>query len=112
MNKIDARSKSVRELLEGIGGLVLLPRGFNQSFGDKPYEEKVKAYFGQNLLAKSLNEQCFLNNPSFTTYMRQSGLPFKSHPTYKKADLDARQELYRQICEELWSPKRFDKELD
>ncbi len=95
-----------------IGGLLLLPRGFNQSFGDKPYTEKLEAYFGQNLLAKSLNEQCYRNNPSFLTYANRSGLPFRPHQTFKKADLDARQELYRLVCEEIWSPSRFDGELE
>jgi len=95
-----------------IGGLLLLPRGFNQSFGDKPYDEKLEAYFGQNLLAKSLNEQCYRNNPSFLAYVNHSGLPFRPHLTFKKADLDARQELYRLICEEIWSPSRFDRELE
>lgn len=93
------------------GGLLLLPRGFNQSLGADTYEEKVKAYFGQNLLAKSLNEQCYRNNPSFMNYVNQSGLPFRPHSEFRKADIDARQELYRKICEEIWSPSRFDREL-
>jgi hypothetical protein len=90
----------------------LLPRGFNQSFGDKPYDEKLGPYYGQNLLAKSLNAQCYRNDPSFIAYINRSGLPFIQHQTFKKADLDARQELYRLICEEIWSPSRFDRELD
>jgi len=94
-----------------IGGLLLLPRGFNQAFNDEPYEDKVKRYFGQNLLAQSLDEQCYQKNPSFLAYIRRSGLPFRPYPTFKKADLDARQELYRLICEEIWSPSRFDREL-
>ncbi len=94
-----------------IGDLVLLPRGFNQSLGDKPYEKKVEDYFGQNLLLRSLNERCYHNNPSFLTYVYQSGLPFKPHQAFKKADLDERQQLYRLICEEIWSPARFDQEL-
>jgi len=91
-----------------IGGLLLLPRGFNQSLGDAPYEMKVNQYFGQNLLAQSLSELCYRNNPSFLSYRTSSGLPFQSHKHFKKSDLDARQELYRRICEEIWSPKRFD----
>ncbi len=95
-----------------IGGLLLLPRGFNQSFGAAPYEKKVKAYFGQNLLAKSLNEQCYQNNPSFLAYIKHCGLCFKAYPNeFKKANLDARQDLYQRICEEIWSPSRFDSEL-
>jgi len=107
-----ATEREFAEYRNHIGGLLLLPRGFNQSFGDKPYAEKLEAYFGQNLLAKSLNEQCYHNNPSFLAYVYRSGLPFRPHPTFKEADLDARQELYRLLCEEIWSPSRFDKELE
>ncbi len=62
--------------------------------------------------SKSLNEQCYRNDPSFMAYINRSGLPFRAYPTFKKSDLDARQELYRLICEEIWSPSRFDRELD
>ena len=94
-----------------LGGLLLLPRGFNQSFGAKPYAEKREQYVAQNLLARTLHEQCYQMNPSFLAYKKQSGLPFQPHPTFQKADLDARQELYRMICEEIWNPDRFEKEL-
>lgn len=95
-----------------IGGLLLLPRGFNQSLGASSYEKKVHAYFGQNLLAKSLNDQCYQNNPSFLAYVKYSGLPFHSYPhTFKKADLDERQYLYQRLCEEIWNPERFQREL-
>jgi len=36
-----------------IGGLVLLPKGFNQSLNDDEYETKMHAYFGKNLFARS-----------------------------------------------------------
>jgi uncharacterized protein with ParB-like and HNH nuclease domain len=94
-----------------LGNLVLLPRGFNQSLGADTYEKKVKAYFGQNLLAKSLNEQCYQNNPSFLSYVTQSGLPFRPHNDFKTEDIEARLELYKVICEEIWSSSRFDKEM-
>jgi hypothetical protein len=91
-----------------MGGLVLLPRGFNQSLGDMPYSEKVKHYLGQNLLAKSLHPQAYENNPSFKNYIQRSGLPFKPYPSgFGKADLDERQNLYRIICEEIWNPARI-----
>jgi hypothetical protein len=93
------------------GDLLLLPKSFNASFGDKPYAEKLPHYYGQNLLAKSLNDQCYQSNPGFLAFKHRSGLPFQAHDEYKKADIDARQELYRRICEEVWSPKRFDREV-
>jgi hypothetical protein len=94
-----------------LGGLILIPKGFNQSFGADTYEEKVVHYYAQNLLARTLNEQCYQRNPSFRSYMEGSGLPFRPHAQFKKADMDERQELYRLICEEIWSPDRFEREL-
>ena len=94
-----------------IGNLILLPGDINRSINDNRYEEKLPVYSGQNVLAKSLDEQFYHNNPSFLAYKNSSGLPFRSHLAFKKADLDARQQLYRLICEEIWSPSRFDREL-
>lgn len=93
------------------GGLILLPRGTNQSFGADVYEDKAKHYIKENLLAQSLNSQCYEKNPNFTSYIRRNNLPFRPHEHFKKTDMDIRQELYRLICEEVWSPSRLDKEL-
>jgi hypothetical protein len=95
-----------------IGNLILLRSDVNRSIGDDPYEKKLEVYRGQNVLARSLEEQFYHNNHRFLEYKARSGLPFQPHPSFKKADLDARQELYRLICEEIWSPSRFDRELD
>ena len=70
-----------------IGALLLLPEGFNQSYGALPYEK----------------------NPSFLKYITDSKLPFKSHSSFKKRDIVQRQELYRKICEEIWDLNEFDK---
>lgn len=95
------------------GGLLLLPRGFNQSYGDMKYGKKVNKYIEQNLLAKTLHPQCYVNNPSFLSYRDKSGLPFRAYPeTFRKKDLDERQELYRLICEEIWNPARLDAEVE
>ncbi|MEC1640111.1 DUF1524 domain-containing protein [Schinkia azotoformans] len=91
-----------------IGGLILLPRGFNQSLGVNEYKDKVKHYYGQNLLAKSLNEQCYINNPSFNQYIQRSQLPFKAFPDqFTKQDLDERQNLYQEICNQIWGMDRY-----
>jgi len=95
-----------------VGGLLLLPRGFNQSLGADTYAEKLDAYFGQNILAKTLHPNCYKKNPSFMQYVARSGLPFKPYPTvFSRSNLDERQELYRLLCEEIWSPDRFEREL-
>lgn len=92
-----------------IGGLLLLPKSFNASFGDLPYEEKLKKYFGQNLLAKSLHPECYEHNPGFLRFVKESGLPFKPHEKFKRADIDERQQLYMKLAEEVWSPDRIEK---
>ena len=92
-----------------IGGLILIPQGFNQSFGSNTYEEKLPHYFGQNMLAKTLNSKCYENNPSFISYMTKSKLPFRAHECFKKSDMLERQKLYQKICEEIWDINVFDE---
>lgn len=86
-----------------VGALLLLPEGFNKSYGALSYKDKLPHYFGQNLLAKSLNPKCYERNPDFLRYMRASGLPFSPHEHFKKKDVDERQELYRRVLEEIYS---------
>jgi hypothetical protein len=95
-----------------VGGLLLLPKSFNASFGDLPYEKKLKHYDSQNLLARSLGEKAYDHNPGFARFIKNSGLPFEPHPQFAKADLDARQDLYQKIAEEIWNPDRLVEALD
>lgn len=87
------------------GALVLLPKSFNASYGDKPYSEKVEHYYGQNLVAQSLHPRTYENNPSFKGFIERTGLPFKPYPdSFTKDNIEERQYLYRQICERIWDP--------
>ena len=88
-----------------MGGLVLLPRGTNQSYGDKSYEIKQGHYIKENLLVKSLCPLTYENNPNFKTLVSEYNFPFRAHNEFKKADLEARQTLYQAICEDIWSLK-------
>ena len=87
-----------------IGDLLLLPKSFNASFGDLTYVQKLPHYLSQNLLARSLHPQCYQHNPRFTQFVQTSGLPFGPHAEFKKVDLDARQDLYRKLAEQVWNP--------
>ena len=87
-----------------IGALLLLPKSFNASCADLPYEEKLPHYRTQNLLAHSLHPECLDRNPGFKRFADQSGLLFKSHTSFKKSDIDARSQLYRQLAERIWNP--------
>jgi hypothetical protein len=95
-----------------IGDLLLLPKSFNASFGDLPYEQKRDHYNGQNLLARSLHENAYDHNPGFRRFREETGLPFHPHADFLKADVDARQELYRLLAEQIWSPDRIEREAE
>ena len=95
-----------------IGGLLLLPKSFNASYGDKPYADKRKHYLKQNLLAQSLHEDAYENDPGFRRFREESGLAFQSHAEFKKADMDARMDLYRALAEQIWNPANLTREVD
>jgi len=95
-----------------IGDLVLLQRGTNQSYGAKPYSEKLEHYVKENLLVKSLHNLAYQNNPNFTKMVEQSGLPFKPHETFKKADIQERTLLYQKICEKIWGDESWEEDAE
>ena len=100
-------STDFAEYRNRIGGLLLLPKKFNASYADLPYAEKRPHYLKHNLLAQSLHEKAYERDPGFARFVRSSGLPFTAHAEFRKADLDARQDLYRRLAEEVWSPERL-----
>lgn len=95
-----------------IGGLLLLPKSFNASYGDATYTKKRKHYLKQNLLAQSLHEDAYERDPGFKRFIRQSELPFRHHDRFRRADLDDRQVLYRRLAEQIWSPGRLAQEAE
>ena len=104
-----AHPSEFAEYRNRVGDLLLLPKSFNASYGDLPYEQKLVHYDSQNLLARSLNENAYDHNPGFRRFLEQSGLPFRAHTVFRKADLDDRQELYGQLANYIWSPVRLDE---
>src|SRR5262249_21638646 len=60
---------------------------------------------GGNLLSRSLHEGAYDHNPGFKRF-----IPFRPHPEFKKGDLDARQRLYQQLADLIWSPDRLAQE--
>ena len=61
-----------------IGDLLLLPKQFNASYNDDPYEKKLPHYYGQNLLAASLNPLSYEKNPGFINETNSSPSPFSN----------------------------------
>lgn len=96
-----------RDYRNRLGGLLLVPKSFNASYGGKTYEVKYQHYFGQNALAKSLHENAYQHHPTFNDFVRETGLRFRPHTEFRKSDLDARTELYREIAKQIWNPQRL-----
>ena len=90
-----------------IGGLLLLPKSFNASYGDFTYEEKLPHYHGQNLLARSLHPTCYENNPGFLRFIQETALPFKPMTSFKSNEMKERSELYLKLAEHIWNPQRI-----
>ncbi len=100
-----------QEYRNRIGGLLLLPKSFNASYGDLPYAKKREHYLSQNLLARSLHEKAYDHNPGFRRFIQESGLPFRPHQEFKKVDLEMRQKVYQQLAERIWDPERLVQEV-
>jgi uncharacterized protein with ParB-like and HNH nuclease domain len=99
-----------QEYRNRIGALVLLPRGTNQSYGAKPYNDKLKHYIKENLLVQSLCPLTYQNNPNFLSMKNRLNLPFKAHENFKKADIADRQNLYQAVCEAIWGAEYYGHE--
>lgn len=102
-----AHSADFREYRNRFGGLLLLPKSFNASYGALPYKQKQPHYNAQNLLARSLHPHAYDHNPGFHQFQARTGLRFEPHERFERADLDDRQMLYRDIAKQVWNPDRL-----
>ena len=107
LSKEFTRKEDFEEYRNKLGALLIVPKSFNSSFSDKTYEYKLPKYIKQNLLAGSLNKDCYNNDPNFAKYIRNSGLPFKPHNKFGKDELQQRGVLYQRIAEEIWGLDTF-----
>jgi len=94
-----------------LGGLLLLPKQFNASYGAKTYADKLEHYYGQNALARTLHPRAYEHSPGFRRFMEEQSLPFQPHRQFKRADIDERQRLYRDIAERIWNVAWLDRIL-
>ena len=98
-----------------LGGLLLLRKTFNASYGDLPYTDAKKPengklfhYLKQNILAQSLNPSAYANHPPLKKLIH-AGLPFQGHKQFLKADIETRQKLYITIAKQVWNPDRLNE---
>ncbi|MBV6457224.1 MAG: hypothetical protein HONBIEJF_00331 [Fimbriimonadaceae bacterium] len=100
------------------GGLLLLPKSFNASYGALPFigetpdKSKRDHYFGQNLLAGSMAPLAYQNNPGFLRFIGELGLPFHAYNGFTRGDLDERCLLYQAIANRVWNPESLLQELN
>lgn len=90
-----------------IGALLLLPRSFNRSYGGMSYEEKLPHYWGQNWLAKTLDSRAYQNNPGLKRVIDRHQIALAAHAEFTPEVLEARQRVYLQLAETIWSPDRL-----
>ncbi len=93
------------------GGLIILPMDKNRSLQDMEYTRKLPIYFGENLLAKSLNEDCYKNNPQFKKFFETENLNFKPFTDFNKFALSERQNLYEEIVKKIWNVDKLDNQI-
>ena len=96
-----------------IGGLLLLPKSFNASYSDLPYEAKLPHYNTQNLLARSLHPQAYERNPGFLHFVRESEIPFRPvTSSSRRPHLDpSRRSSIGRLAERIWDPDDLLREV-
>jgi hypothetical protein len=99
-----------QEYRNRVGCLLLLPRSFNRSYGDLPYEEKRPHYLQQNMLAQTFHEQAYERNPGLKRVIVDKKISFEPYATSKDLDLNKRQAVLTRLAEEVWSVERLDLE--
>jgi uncharacterized protein with ParB-like and HNH nuclease domain len=94
------------------GGLLLLPMDKNRSLNDLTFDKKLPIYFGENLLAKSLNKDCYVNNPQFIRFYERENLKFNPFSLFNKEALLERQELYEEVAKKIWGIEQLEKQVN
>lgn len=92
--------------------LLLLPADVNRSLQARAYNEKVKVYAGQNLLAASLSETPYVNRPQFKALRTKLDLELTPLASFKKKQIKQRCEVLIGLANVIWSPERLDRLRD
>lgn len=92
-----------------IGYLILLQRGRNRSMRDMGYPEKRERYATENVLASSLTDSLYLNNPAVTNFIMNSAIPLQSEPALTSEAIDRRVAIYTQAARSIWCADYLDE---
>jgi len=95
-----------------IGGLILLPRGRNRSMKDMAYSEKVTRYANENVLAQTLTDSFYLNQPNWTRFSEESGITCGAIPLLDSSMIATRSDFYLKLAQSIWSENQLTKRFD
>lgn len=110
--EFEGNEEAFRNWRGHVAGLLLLPADVNRSLQDKPFENKVIPYAGQNLLAASLSASNYQHKPRFLAFCKQNNLPLKPYEHFGKQEQLERRELIRDLVNLVWSPERLKQILE
>jgi hypothetical protein len=84
------------------GALLLLPSDINRSLQNKPFKIKINKYKEENILAQTLTEDFYQNNPRFERFNETLDNAFRPYAEFNKVAIQERQILYQRLAERIW----------
>lgn len=88
-----------------LGNLIILTRDKNRSYQAMNYQEKVKKYIGDNVLAQALNPIAYNNNPQFLAVAETYG--FSPIDVFGKDSIIDRAKIYLQMAVDIWDSEEI-----
>ncbi len=98
-----ADSKDYAEARNLFGALALLPRSRNRSLQDNAYRDKLAAYATENVLAQTLCDALYQNNPNVAAYVSASPLVgLAAIADFSMLDIAKRAGVYVAVAQQVW----------
>lgn len=91
-----------------LAGLILLPRSRNRSMKDMPFTMKVQRYAGENVLAQTLTETFFLNQPNWARFTVDTGITYQAMHHTDAVSLSLRSSFYEALARQIWSRSNLE----
>jgi hypothetical protein len=86
-----------------LGALILLSRGRNRSLQKQLYSAKLGVYSTESILAQTLTDTFYKNNPQVAAKLVELNLPFTSILSFNQTSISARTEAYDKVSELIWA---------
>lgn len=67
------------------------------------YQKKLSRYSGMNILAQTLTESFYENNPQLVSFIDEEDVPLIPISVFNKAAMESRLGLYKVIAKKIWS---------